>query len=117
MMMVENHRMMVENHRIDGATHRDTSDDIDISFGLYGENEDILRERPRGVGSRRDWSAWNRYDDFRYNKTKINDVHWTEEMERYAVIRKCFEEKGCPYFVATDGGSFTKEHNDENRGV
>ena len=42
---------------------------------------------------------------------------WFRDGDRLEVIRKYFEEKGCPFFLADDGGKFTVENNGENRGA
>ena len=42
---------------------------------------------------------------------------WYQCRNRGELIRRYFEDKGCPYFLAEDGGNYTHEANGEDRGA
>ena len=43
--------------------------------------------------------------------------HWFQMEDREELIRRYFEDKGCPYFLAEDGGNYNLKANGEDRGA
>ena len=52
-----------------------------------------------------------------YNETHIGRKHWFQMKDREELIRRYCEDKGCPYFLAEDGGFYTIQSNGEDRGA
>ena len=52
-----------------------------------------------------------------YNEKYRGRKAWFQMEDREELIRRYYEDKGCPYFLAEDGGNYTMQANGEDRGA
>ena len=88
--------------------------------GIWSElkSEMIIEENiPRGIGE-----GNVLYRDIKKSYPGQNLLyggrgHWFQMEDREELIRRYFEDKGCPYFLVEDGGNYTLKANGEDRGA
>jgi hypothetical protein len=110
---------MVENVRIDGVRKQRKEEYINlwnISYGGDNEEEENFEERLSDEEDYRNMQDIQMRENGAIPTENENGMSGTH-VERWDLIRKYFEMKGCPYFTADDGGTFNKKEHGEDRGA
>jgi hypothetical protein len=107
---------MVEKKRLDGNGEKWQEMNSDWWTMLHKGSEEES-ERPGGLD--REGKLYRELDKLypAEQHTHGNKGAWFREENRSDLIRKYFEDKDCPFFMADDGGKFTVENNGEDRGA
>jgi hypothetical protein len=109
-------REMINKRKMDGERKNDMALEISMREMLYGEEGG---NDEKGQGLERDGALFQQLDKLFPDTTQSIDGReaWFRCNDRLEMIRRYFEDKGCPFFTAVDGGKFTVETNGKNRGA
>jgi hypothetical protein len=104
------------NMRIDGIRQSNWNEERNLRDILYGD-EDESNEIIGGLD--RNGELFNRLDKLFPIKAQSKDEReaWFRCEDRLELIRRYFEDKGCQFFTAVDGGKITVENNGKNHGA
>ena len=107
---------MVQMMKVDGVRQSDSNEEHCMREMLYG---DVGESNQNNGGLERDGELFNRLDDLfrRKSQSKTEREVWFRCNDRLELIRRYFEDKGCPFFTAVDGGKYTVENNGKNHGA